>query len=369
MNFRLVEKSLKPVFLRLESGLNKRLGREYIPSGRSALNVETSSACNLKCRFCAYEKKTSPRVSMPNAMFASVVEQALGLGFTEFHLTPTTGDVFMDRRVYEKFAYMEAHAGVKSYQFYTNFTILNAKQVERLTLLSKLTRMTISIYGHDEASFIAITKSSSRIFRRLLGNLETLLALRAQWPFELTLGFRSTLDVPKRPVGELMLLLKRFEAAGVYIHESHGIYGNWGGYITQDDVKGLNIRILEGDTTYRLGPCVKLFDGFQVMATGVVNACSCRDADATLALGTVQDAPLKEILSEANPRYRDLIAEQEGGDFRPVCRNCDFYRGIYHCPSSYRKNGTAVQTRKQFFAELHGPQARLAADGSLAPSS
>ena len=352
MNFRLVEKALKPYFLRLESGLNKRLGREYIPAGRTALNIETSSACNLKCRFCAYEKKQSARVSMSNAMFASVVEQALALGFSEFHLTPTTGDVFMDRKVFDKLAFMDAHPQVRGYQFYTNFTIPTVRQVEHLTRLKKLTRMTVSVYGHDEASFIAIAKSSRKIFRRLIANLETLLALRSQWPFKLTIGFRSTLDVPKEPVGELMLLLKRLEDVGVYIHASHGIYGNWGGYITQEDVQGLNVKILEPDSVYRLGPCVKLFDGFQVMATGVVNACSCRDVDATLALGKVQETPLEQIISETNPVYRRLIAEQDAGEFRPVCRNCDFYRGIYHCPSSYRREKTPVQTREAFFAGI-----------------
>src|SRR5690606_27750038 len=117
-------------------------------------------------------------------------------------------------------------------------------------------------------------------------------------------------------------------------------------------VDGLDMKILEADTTYKLGPCVKLFDGFQVMATGVVNACSCRDADATLAIGNIRDEPLAQILSEDNPRYRALIAEQEAGEFRRVCRGCDYYRSIYHQPSSFRRGRVPVQTRAEFFARL-----------------
>jgi len=352
VNFRLLEKSLKPFFLKLESGFNKRLGREYIPVDLGSFNIETSSACNLKCRFCAYEKKESPKVHMPNEMFIATVNQAVELGFTEFHLTPTTGDVFMDKHVFEKFDYMDAHPGVSSYHFFTNFTVLTPKQVESLIRFKKLSRMTLSIYGHDEQSFIRIAKSSSKIFRRLLVNLETLLALKEQWPFTITLGFRSTFDVPPEPVDELMVMLDRYRKAGVPLHASHGIYNNWGGYITQDDVEGLNIRILDADTTYKLGPCVKLFDGFQVMATGVVNGCSCRDVDATLQIGDVRESPLADILSEKNERYREIVAEQEAGEFRPVCRGCDYYRSIYHQPSSFRKNHTPVQTRKAFFLAL-----------------
>ena len=366
MNFRLLEKSLKPFFLKLESGFNKRLGREYIPVDLGSFNIETSSACNLKCRFCAYEKKESPKVHMPNEIFFSTVEQALSLGFSEFHLTPTTGDVFMDKHVWEKFAFLEAHPKVKSYHFFTNFTVLTPKQVEALVGCKKLSRMTLSIYGHDEESFIRIAKSSSKIFQRLLLNLETLLALQDRWPFTITLGFRSTFDVPARPVDALMVMLQRYQDAGVPIHASHGIYNNWGGVITQDDVQGLNVRILDEDTTYKLGPCVKLFDGFQVMATGVVNGCSCRDADATLKIGDVREAPLEKILSAENARYRDIVDEQEAGNFRAVCRGCDYYRSIYHQPSSFRKNATAVQTREAFFAALR--KATNCADAAQAGS-
>ncbi|MCG2575513.1 radical SAM protein [Dechloromonas sp. XY25] len=350
---RLLEKSLKRIYLKLESAFNRRLGHEYIPLDLGAFNIETSSACNLKCRFCAYEKKETPRVSMANEMFAKTVEQALELGFNEFHLTPTTGDVFMDKHVFEKFAYLDAHPKVKAYHFFTNLTVLNPAQIEQLTRLKKLSRITVSIYGHDEVTFIDIAKSSSKVFQRLLANLRALLALKPQWPFAVSLGFRSTFDVPAEPVDDLMHLLREFRAAGVSIHASHGIYNNWGGYITQDDVAGLNIKILDGSKTPKLGPCVKLFDGFQVMATGVVNGCSCRDVDATLQIGHIDQAPLKNILSGHNPLYQQIITEQEAGKFRPACEGCDYYRSIYHQPKVFRKKNIPVQTRLQFFRRFN----------------
>lgn len=352
MRLRLLEKSLKRFYLKLEAAVNKRLGREFIPAGPGSFNIETSSACNLKCRFCAYEKKSSPRLNMPEATFADTVEQALTLGFNEFHLTPTTGDVFMDKRVYEKFDYLEAHPGVRAYHFFTNLTIPTPAQIEQLIRLKKLSRITVSIYGHDEASFIAIAQAPAKVHQRLLDNLEALLALRERWPFALTFGFRSTFDAPSHTDGPLLDLLARFKAAGVPVHASHGLYNNWGGYITQADVAGLNVRILDGRRTPKLGPCVKLFDGFQVMATGVVNGCSCRDVDATLQIGHVGEQPLASILSGDNPRYRAIIDEQERGEFRPVCEGCDFYRSIYHLPSSFRRAGTAMHNRRQFFATL-----------------
>src|SRR5262249_41811270 len=124
------------------------------------LHIETSSLCNLDCRFCAYGKKQSPKVSMSHALFQSCVEQAVALGYRHFELTPCTGDVFMDRHIFDKLGLLEGRAEVAGYGFYTNFTVLDARDVRQLVKLEKLDGLTISIYGHDLDSFKAITRST-----------------------------------------------------------------------------------------------------------------------------------------------------------------------------------------------------------------
>jgi hypothetical protein len=221
-----------------------------------------------------------------------------------------------------------------------------------LQQLKKFERLTISVYGHDEESFIAITKADKKIYRRLIANLETILEHLGQWPFPISIGFRSTFDVPTSDAGELMALLTRLRTAGVGIHASHGIYNNWGGYISQKDVGDLNVHIMSSDGPLKSGACVKLFDSVQVMATGIVNGCSCRDVDATLSIGDLGQAPLAKILSATNTEYQRIIDEQQAGNFRPVCKSCDYYRSIYHQPTNYRRQGIPVQTLPQFMASL-----------------
>ncbi len=352
MQLRLLEKRLKKTFIRVETFINKRLGRQFIPTDLGAFDIETSSYCNLKCRFCAYEKKQSATVSMSNEMFFDCVKQAIDIGFNRFHLTPCTGDVFMDKHSFEKFAYLDSHPQVNGYHFFSNLTIPTQDQLMQLMDLKKFERLTISVYGHDEESFVAITKSSPKIYRRLLANLNTILTHIESWPFKISIGFRSTFDVPAEDSSELMTLLKEFKRAGVGVHASHGVYNNWGGYITQEDVQGLNIHISSSDWTHKNGACVKLFDSVQIMATGIVNACSCRDVDATLRIGDVQKTPLKQIISAKNAEYRRIISEQQAGKFRPVCSSCDFYRSIYHQPKSYRRERVTVQTIKEYLGQL-----------------
>lgn len=333
--------------------VNRVLGREFIPRD-GVFHIETSGACNLKCRFCAYEKKSTPKVSMPNDLFFDCVRQATELGYTRFDLTPSTGDVFMDKRVFEKFAYLDAHPGVEEYSFFTNLTIPKPDALVKLIQLRKLAHLTISVYGHDVQSFIAITKSTEHMYGRLINNLESLFMLRDRWKFGVAIGFRSTFKVPEQDASDLMRLLRRYERAGVPVRASHGVYNNWGGYISQADVSGLDMHITSTQLTYKFGACVKLFDSVQVMASGVVNACACRDVDATLRIGDARTAPLAEVISIRNAEYMRIIDEQQKGEFRQVCHGCDFYKSIYHQRSEYRRNKVATQTLQQFRDRLAG---------------
>lgn len=366
MKLRILERPLKALLVKIESAFNRRAGREYIPATTETFCIETTGACNLKCRFCAYEKKQSSRANMPQSLFISAVEQALALGYKEFHLTPCTGDVFMDPRVFEKLDYLEANDQVRACHFFTNFTILDSAKIDRLLNLKKLSSVVISIYGHDESSFIALTKSEPKVYRRLLENMAYLLDQRARWPFTVSIGFRSTFDVPADGGTDLLQMLERYRKAGVGVHSSHGIYNNWGGYVSQADVGDLNLRIQPSDSIYKSGACVKLFDSFQVTSSGIVNACSCRDVDATLRIGDLTTTPLGEIVSHKNPEYELLIKEQQEGRFRPVCQSCDFYRSIYHQPSNFRRDRTPTQSREMFFMRLERYQsARSANEGGL----
>jgi len=336
----------------VEINVNRKLGREFVPRG-GILCLETSSTCNLKCRFCAYEKKTSPKVSMSFETFERCVGEALEMGYRRFQLTPCTGDVFMDRGLFRKLELLERLEGVAGYEFFTNLTIPGPDQIERLAGLSKLGTLTVSVYGHDLASFRAITLSTEKVYRRLLSNLETLYGLRDRFRGRLALGFRTVRHVPRGSPSECLAALKRFRDAGFRVRRSR-VYNNWGGTVTQADVAGLDLEITPPGAMYKKGACALLFTHVQVMATGIVNGCSCRDVDATLRIGDITSTPLREIISTANPAYVQLIEEQQRGEFRPVCQACDFYKSIYHLRSSSRRSGEAMQTLAEFLEQRQG---------------
>jgi hypothetical protein len=61
---------------------------------------------------------------------------------------------------------------------------------------------------------------------------------------------------------------------------------------------------------------------------------------------------LRDIISSRNQAYMKLIDEQQRGEFRKVCQNCDFYASIYRNSSRYRKNGVALQSLEEFKTTL-----------------
>jgi hypothetical protein len=347
---RLLVKSVRNMRNAVMTHINRRMGREFIPGPRTALSLETSSICNLDCCFCAYPKKQSPRVVMSDDFFRNCVSQALDLGYNEFDLTPCTGDVFMDRHLFNKLAFLESEPRVKVYSFFTNFTIPKTSHIEALHQFKKMGGLAVSIYGHDLPSFKDITKSTDVVYSRLVRNLEVLLRMKEKHGLQVFFILHPGADSLRGRSSEVLTMLDRFKQAGCAVNIQKGLYNNWGGYVTNDDVKHLPIKIIGPDMIHKNGACVRLFTAVQIMATGIVNGCACRDTDATLRLGDLNKTPLRDIVSSRNPAYMELIEEQQKGMFRPVCRSCDFYTSIYYKSRSYA--GTKLQTIDEFKASL-----------------
>ena len=335
---------------RVEIGVNRALGRQFVPV-LPEIAIEPTSVCNLACTFCAYEKKQSPKVPMKHDRFADYVDQAVAMGYRRFYLTPSTGDVFMDRHLFDKLDLLEKHDGVGEYVFYTNFTIPDADDIRRLVKLRKLQFVTISVYGHDRETFVKVAQSTDKVYDRLVTTLETQPPLLGEFGSRLEIAIRSTRDMPRTPSTDLLKLLERFRKAGIKVKRST-LYHNWGGRVSESDQQGLAIDIMDSTKIYKMGACSLLFTGVQIMSTGDVHACACVDTDGTLKIGNLNEKPLREIVSSKNPLYVQMIEEQERGQFKPVCQACGFYKSIYHNRSMYRKDGTEVGSIDQYMGSL-----------------
>jgi hypothetical protein len=298
---------------------------------------------------------------MPDEKFFGIVDQATQLGYSRFGLTPMTGEVYTDPDFCSKLAFLEAHPGVDNYYFFTNLTLASHDDLaatltdcEKLTAGSK--SVFVSVYGHDRESFLEITGGEERHYDRLLSNLAFLAEFLAD-PSKIEIGFRTfenanPLEAMDRSPEESPLLerVRSLHESGVRVSNFDGEYNNWGGTVTEADMEGLDMELADAKTE-KDGPCQLVFNKNIVLPDGEVNACACRDVNATLTLGHTDDQPLDQILSPArNERYSDLIERQNQGDFPAVCETCDYYRSIREFDRMDRDKYTLAE-----FHELYDP--------------
>ena len=330
-------KSLIKKFLNSINGrINFFLKRQNIPDIYDHINIESTSVCNLSCKFCAYPKRdldAVPHTSMGIELFKDTADQAVSLGYKKIGLTPSTGDIFMDKGIDQKLEYLDKLESYEGYYFYTNFIPTKTYQIENILLKkNKLIGFAISIYGHDLKTFKDFCRGTESAYKRQVTNLKTLLDIHEKYPktkFNIMISQRSEKDfVLKNNDSELSVILKRLLKIPGINYDQNFSYNNWGGLIKEDDVKDLNIK-LQSEDTEKIGSCSLIYSRLTVGASGLVNACACRDANFSLRLGNVKEKKLKDIISLKNARYKEIIENQEQNKFDPVCKSCDFYRSIY----------------------------------------
>jgi len=265
--------------------------------------------------------------------FENVVHEAVGLGYTDFGLTPLTGEVFCDKDFMKKIDILEKTEGVRSYHFFTNFVLADNEIIKQILDLKKLSNITISIYGYDLETFKIFTQKGENQYNNLIKNLEYLVEniilnkklyknICITWKINNDDNFFHSNSDLKNVVSRLSAILQE---NNISINRS---YNNWGGIINKEDIKGMNIK-LKTEGVKKRGACSLLFYKNIILSDGRVNACACRDVNGKLIIGNINNDSLRNILSSSNKRLVSIIEEQQHGNFNEVCSACDFYRSIY----------------------------------------
>lgn len=325
--------------------------KQYIPDILEHINIESTSLCNLKCKFCAYDKrdlKEVPLQTMNFDMFKNITDQCLQIGYRNFGLTPVTGDVYMDKNINDKLDYLETLEKLNGYYFYTNFIAITEKKIDKLFDYKKLKNLGLSIYGHDEESFIKFSKGTKSSYRILLKNLDYLnnQLEKKDYTFEIELIQRTSRNFDlNESTSDLSSILKKLKQNKYINYDMNHNFTNWGGLVEEKHISDLNIKF-QKELTKKTGSCSLIYSRLSIGSNGIVNACACRDANFTLKIGDLKKDPLKNIISYKNSKYKELIQNQERNNFSEVCDKCDFYRSIYEkpLPTWYlkgKKNNTA----------------------------
>ncbi len=336
------------------------LGIQKIPDILNNINIETTSRCNLKCKFCAYDKRNLdevPYTTMPQEMFEDVVKQSLDLGYENIGLTPTTGDIFMDKKLFDKLIFLDNQSRLDGYYFYTNFIPLNQNIIDQIFNLKKIKNFGISIYGNDLETFKKLSGGNEIAYNKLLENLRYFKnkILTSSPKFKVEISQRTLKQFKlSEAYDEISKIIKELLSKNLIEFSQNSEFNNWGGLIKEKDIDGLGIK-LHDPNKKKIGSCSLIYSRLIIGANGLVNACACRDANYTLAIGSVKNNKLKEIINLKNVKYRELIERQERNDFPDVCKSCDFYKSIYQSNDfiwSFRNKKIKHNSLKNVFRTL-----------------
>ena len=287
-----------------------------------ALYIESTNICNARCVFCAYPQMRRPKVTMPLATFKKAVEQYLELGPGEIDLTPIVGDPFVDKHLFERLDWLGAHPKVTRFHFYTNAILMDAERVERLLRYDERFMIFCSFGGFDRKTYAAVMGVDK--FEEAVGNIKALLEAKRRSGSHI--GVCVNLRIPPGSAhGEFWDALCRARDENVITFDETDDFDNWGGAITDEALRGAGL-VPKPPPVHR-GPCRRLVTGPIVLADGRVNACTCRDVEATLIIGDVNQKPLRDIL--AGPQLQGLLDRHELEDFPAACKRCSRYESLY----------------------------------------
>jgi sulfatase maturation enzyme AslB (radical SAM superfamily) len=322
-----------------------------LPNPLESLFVTSTTMCNLRCVFCAYAKSSIQNQVMPLDDFKENIEKAIHFGFDTFNLTPMLGEPMKDPLFIERLTFLDRHQGVHDYYFSTNLTLANDQIFAVISDLKKLRWLSISVYGHDRQSFQDITRTSGRLYSRLLRNLHLLSKHRALFPVtEIKMRSRESFDLNTHQ-SELCAVITQLRDNGVRIRVPKA-FSNWAGLVDTAELEKRSMRpkIISGPKT---APCVFLFYKPVILPSSQLNACSAGDGNANFIIGSLKENDFAEILSSSNPAYMHLLQSHIRGDFNDICMQCTAYRSIHEFAHSYRYHRKPRVSLAQFLQRLN----------------
>lgn len=287
-----------------------------------ALYIEGTNICNAQCVFCAYPELARAKKIMSLDFFKGVIDQYEATGGDEVDLTPIVGDPFVDKHLFERLEYLNVKPGIRRFHFYTNAIGMKPAIVERLLGYPEKLCVNISYGGFDRETYHKVMGVDQ--FDVVTANVRYLLKRKQETGS--TLRVQVNLRTPRtNNHGEFFEQLLSLKRQAVIELTWMGAYDSWAQHIKEHELT--EVGLVPRKAPVKKGPCHRLLTSPVVLADGRVNACACRDMEASLIIGDLKKQKLSEIL--AGPELRSLLKRHARGDFPEVCRRCTYYDSIY----------------------------------------
>lgn len=289
---------------------------------RNVAYIELSNVCNAKCIFCPYPQITETDKNLQNmsdATFAASLQKAVELGYSRLGFTPTTGELFANKRWAEHIATALRHEKIKSLYYYSNAILLTDKNIEKILALPnphKIEKFCFSVGGSDAAAYkkmFAVDKFE--VVKRNINSLcEKLKKNRSG------LKINCELRLSKNDKTTKKIAQKTFNQAGYtnFYPNIVKVFDPLGGLIHESDLDYLPSIEQKTDPCYRLNDI--RFD-----ANGKVWMCGCvvseRPGESSLLIGSLADTAV-----DLEQKRQSVFTAWRAREIPSACQPCRLYK-------------------------------------------
>tara|TARA_B110000971_G_scaffold146481_1_gene149556 strand:+ start:543 stop:1595 length:1053 start_codon:yes stop_codon:yes gene_type:complete len=322
--FNNIKKKIKSISYLLNFLLKKKELIRNLRKNFFNLSIETVNTCNADCIFCAYQYQTREKGIMDFDMYKEIIRDFVKTGGGDMSLTPTVGEVFVDKLIIERIKFARSFKEIKSIGFHSNMISLGIHNINDL-VHSGITTITLSTSGFDEDMYKRVYRSIQ--YKRMYRNFIKLLELNREngEPIDIRVEMRS--DKPLKETTnfpDYLNLLRYLPEEKIKMSTR---YDNWFGKIKQKDLTG-TMKLRSGfdlmiPSRLRISPCSEFYSGPIVYWNGDVGICGCRDVDAKeLIIGNVKKNKLTDIWY--NKKHIQIM-DNFFKETPKICLDCNHY--------------------------------------------
>jgi sulfatase maturation enzyme AslB (radical SAM superfamily) len=295
--------------------------------------VFLNNTCALSCGFCMnkHVKENNAEYPWPWDVDSTHVKEAtipvfkksvnflISMGVKRIELGTTIGEPLQHdiNDLTKMFHYLENKKEIEEYYFYTNLTSLTDKHIELFNTTSKF-KIRISCYGLSKKQFKVQTGHD--IYSKFIDCFRNLGKVKRKTkPLEILLAVRAKSRTKAETVGLLKLkaIIKNHYHHSVVTFEDQPNQYNWK---RAADFKKLEEAGIEPNI-HQTGFCHIIYTDCGVLSNGDITICAWLDVYGTSLIGNIYKDTPTEVLQNREA----IINEQNNGQFKGICRNCNFY--------------------------------------------
>lgn len=304
--------------------------------------IEVSNICNHQCVQCAYTKFNKyPKKIMLQEEFENIINQLTEFGYTYFCICPYLGENLSDKDFFKKIDFLEKHPSVDGYDIFTNLTLWDKKQIEKLKELKKIFYLSISIYGYNRDEFLKMTRTTNNVFDKFIENIDYLIELNPPINFHIRF-YSSEKQISKLIRGEnyKRALTIKIKFPCDFYSDNPG--STWSGLVDDKSLNMLNYSIFQNKLC-RSEMCAHVISKNTVFVNGDFILCGAYDTFRNSKLGNLFEKNINEILNNTNKKYFNWMKK-----YQSSCDSCNIYTPI----SSIKIHNTDVEIAKDIYEKV-----------------